>query len=147
MLPDISHDRPDDRDLDASATSEQLAREQAIKQIGRRRRFWFWATMGTLVMILMTVGWAFSQYHSAGGWPTHGFTESSWPPIPDVWNGWIIWPAMVWVLATAGYAWLVFGHKPVSERPDQARDAAPGGSAAVTASRKAWRCAEKKVRS
>ena len=115
MLPDISHDRPDDRDLDASATSEQLAREQAIKQIGRRRRFWFWATMGTLVMILMTVGWAFSQYHSAGGWPTHGFTESSWPPIPNVWNGWIIWPAMVWVLATAGYAWLVFGHKPVSE--------------------------------
>ena len=147
MLPHISYDRPDDRDLDASATSEQLAREQAIKQIGRRRRFWFWATMGTLVMILMTVGWAFSQYHSAGGWPTHGFTQSSWPSTPNVWDGWIIWPAMVWVLATAGYAWLVFGHKPVSERPDQARDAAPGGLAAVTASRMAWRCAEKKVRS
>ena len=115
MLPHISYDRPDDRDLDASATSEQLAREQAIKQIGRRRRFWFWATMGTLVMILMTVGWAFSQYHSAGGWPTHGFTQSSWPSTPNVWDGWIIWPAMVWVLATAGYAWLVFGHKSVSE--------------------------------
>ena len=115
MLPDISHDRPDDRDLDGPAASEQLAREQALKQIGRRRRFWFWAMLGTVVMILMTVGWAVSQYHSAGGWPTHGFTQSSWPPVPNVWNGWIIWPAMVWVLATAGYAWFVFGNKPVSE--------------------------------
>ena len=116
MLPDISHDRPDDKDLHVPVASEQLAREQAIKQIGRRRRFWFWAMLGTLVMIVVTVSWAVSQYHTAGGWPTHGFTQSSWPPVPNVWNGWIIWPAMVWVLAMAGYAWFVFGNKPVSER-------------------------------
>jgi len=115
MLPDISRDRPDDRDLDGSAAGEKLAREQALKQIGRRRRFWFWVVLGTVVMILMTVGWAVSQYNSAGGWPTHGFTQSSWPPVPNVWNGWIIWPAMVWALVMAGYAWFVFGHKPVSE--------------------------------
>jgi hypothetical protein len=115
MLPDISHDSPDDKDLDGPAAREQLAREQALKQIGRRRRFWFWAMLGTLVMILMTIGWAVSQYHTAGGWPTHGFTQSSWPPVPNVWNGWIIWPAMVWVLVMAGYAWFVFGNKPVSE--------------------------------
>ena len=71
--------------------------------------------MGTLVMIVVTVSWAFSDYHNAVGWPTYGFTQSSWPPIPNVWNGWIIWPAMVWVLATAGYAWFVFGIKPVPE--------------------------------
>ena len=35
--------------------------------------------MGTLVMIVVTVSWAFSDYHNAGGWPTHGFTQSSWP--------------------------------------------------------------------
>ena len=115
MLPDISRDRPDDRDLDGSAAGEKLAREQALKQIGRRRRFWFWVVLGTVVMILMTVGWAVSQYHSAGGWPTHGFIQSSWPPVPNVWNNWIIWPAMVWVLATAVYAWFVFGNKPASE--------------------------------
>jgi len=115
MLPDISRDRPDDSDMHVPVGSEQLAREQAIKQIGRRRRFWFWAVLGTLVMIIVTVSWAISQYHTAGGWPTHGFTQSSWPPVPNVWNGWIIWPAMVWVLATGGYAWFVFGHKPVSE--------------------------------
>lgn len=69
--------------------------------------------MGGLVMIIVTGSWAFSDYHNAGGWPAHGFSQSS--GIPNVWNGWIIWLAIVWVLATAGYAWFVFGRKPVSE--------------------------------
>ena len=115
MLPDISHDGPGDSGLDVPVTSEQLARWQAIRQIRRRRRFWFWAVMGSLVMIIVTVSWAFSEYHNAGGWPTRGFGQSSWPPIPNVWNDWIIWPAIVWVLATAGYRWFVFRVKPVSE--------------------------------
>jgi len=115
MLPDISHDKPHDSDQNAPVADEQLAREQAIRQIGRRRRFWFWAVLGTLVMAVVTVIWAVTQYHTAGGWPTHGFTQSSWPVIPNVWNGWIIWPAIVWLLAMAGYAWFVFGNKPVSE--------------------------------
>ncbi len=107
--------QPGNSGADAPVTCEQFAREQAIRQIGRRRRFWFWAVMGTLLMIVVTVSWAFSEYHNAGGWPTHGFTQSSGPPVPNVWNDWIIWPAMVWVLATAGYAWFVSGRKPVSE--------------------------------
>jgi hypothetical protein len=49
MLPDISHDRPDDSDLDVPVAGGQVARQEAI-------------------------------------------------------------------LATAGYAWSVYGHKPVSER-------------------------------
>jgi hypothetical protein len=105
VLPGISHDRPDDSDLDVPSAGEQLARAQAIKQIGRRRRFWFWAMLGALFMVLLTVIWAVAQYHTAGGWP----------PVPNVWNGWIIWPAMVWALATAGYAWFVFGNRPVPE--------------------------------
>jgi len=112
-LHDISHDTPADSGQNAPAAGEQLAREQAIKQIERKRRFRFWAMMGTLVMIIVTVSWAFSEYHNAGGWPTSGFSDSS--SIPNVWNYWIIWPAMVWVLATAGYAWFVYGNKPVSE--------------------------------
>jgi hypothetical protein len=115
VLPDISHDGLGDGGLGMAVISEQLARWQAIRQIGRRRRFWFWAAMGVVVMIIVTVGWAFSEYHNAGGWPAHGFTQSSWAPVPDVWNGWIIWPATVWVLATAGCAWFAFGHKTVSE--------------------------------
>jgi hypothetical protein len=116
MLPDISHDSPDDGDLDASVTSEQLARQEAIRQIGRRFRFRFWAMAGALFMILLTVIWAFSNYYNAGGWPTNGFSQSNsgWGH-PGVWNPWIIYPAIVWVLATAGYAWFVYGNKPVSE--------------------------------
>jgi H+/Cl- antiporter ClcA len=116
VLPDISHDRPDDSDQDVPAVGERLAREQAIRQIGRRRRFRFWAVMGTLFMILLTVIWAFTQYHNAGGWPTNGFSQSNsgWG-YPNVWNPWIIWPAIVWVLAMAGYGWFVYGNKPVSE--------------------------------
>ena len=115
MLPDISRDRPHDRDQDAPVAREQLAREQAIKQIGRRRRFWFWAVLGTLFMILLTVIWAVTQYHTAGGWPTHGFTQSSWPVIWNVWNAWIVWPALVWALWIAGDAWWSFGRNRVSE--------------------------------
>ena len=116
MLPDISHDRPGDNDLDAPATGRQLARQQAIRQIERRRRFRMRATIGTLLMIVLTVSWVFAEYHNAGGWPTHGFSQSNsgWGH-PNVWNPWIIYPAIVWVLAMAGYAWLVYRNKPVSE--------------------------------
>jgi hypothetical protein len=115
MLPNTFRDSEDDSDLDARVAGEQLARQQAIRQIQRRRRFWARATIGTLLMIVVTASWAFTQYHTAGGWPTHGFTQSSWPVIPNVWNDWIIWPAIVWVLWTAGDAWWTFGRKPISE--------------------------------
>ncbi|HET7245743.1 MAG TPA: hypothetical protein VFJ07_13010 [Streptosporangiaceae bacterium] len=41
MLHDISHDRPGDSGADAAVTRGQLARQQAIRQIERRRRFCF----------------------------------------------------------------------------------------------------------
>jgi uncharacterized PurR-regulated membrane protein YhhQ (DUF165 family) len=113
MLHDISHDKPGDSGASAPAAGEGLARQQAIRQIERRRRFWIRATVGTVAMILLTAIWAFSEYHNAGGWPTSGFSQSS--SIPNVWNYWIIYPAIVWVLATAADAWFVYGHKPVSE--------------------------------
>jgi hypothetical protein len=113
MLPNTFHDRSDGSDLDPPVSSEQLARQQAIHQIERRRRFWMRATMGTLLMILVTVIWGFSEYHNAGGWPTSGFSQSS--GIPNVWNYWIIYPAIVWALLTVGDAWWVFGRKPISE--------------------------------
>jgi 2TM domain len=110
---DISLDRPTGGDPNAPAGSDQLARQQAIRQIERRRRFRIRASLGTLGMIILVLIWAFSEYHNAGGWPTSGFSQSS--GIPDVWNYWIIYPAIAWVLITAADAWFVYGHKPVSE--------------------------------
>jgi len=112
-LHDISHDTPADSGPNAPAASEQLARQQAIKQIERRRRFWISAAMSTLLMVILVFIWAMTEYHNAGGWPTQGFSDSS--SIPNVWNDWIIYPAMVWVVATAADALLVFRNRPISE--------------------------------
>jgi 2TM domain-containing protein len=113
MLHDTSRDTRTGGEPNAPAGGGQLARQEAIKQIERRRHFRIRATVGTLIMIILVVIWAFSEYHNAGGWPTSGFSQSS--SIPNVWNYWIIYPALVWVLAMAADAWFVYGHKPVSE--------------------------------
>ena len=112
-LHDIPHDTPADSGSNAPATSEQLARQQAIKQIERRRRFWITAAMSTLLMVILVIIWAMTEYHNAGGWPTQGFSDSS--SIPNVWNDWIIYPAIAWVLFLAADALHVFRNKPISE--------------------------------
>ncbi len=112
-LHDIPHDMPAAGGSNAPATSEQLARQQAIKQIERRRRFWITAAMSTLLMIILVFIWAMTEYHNAGGWPTQGFSDSS--SIPNTWNDWIIYPVIAWVLFLAADALLVFRNKPISE--------------------------------
>ena len=109
----IPHDTPADSGSNAPAASEELARQEAIKQIERRRRFWVRAAMGTLGLIVLVIIWAFAEYHNAGGWPTQGFSQSS--GIPNVWNYWIIYPAIFWALFLAADALLVFRNRPISE--------------------------------
>jgi hypothetical protein len=89
------------------------ARQQAIKQIERRRRFHIELVLSTLAMVLLVVIWAASEYHNAGGWPTQGFSQSS--SIHDVWNYWIVYPLGAIVLFLGARAWFVYGHKPLSE--------------------------------
>lgn len=113
MVHDISDDRRADTEPKPPAESDQLARQEAIKQIQRRRRFRISTAAWAVVMILVVVSWAFSEYHNAGGWPTKGFSQSA--GIPNVWNYWIIYPLIAWVLLTAANAWWVFGRKPISE--------------------------------
>jgi hypothetical protein len=109
----ISEDRHADLSPDAPVGSEQLAREQAVKQIERKRRFTISTAWSALAMILVVVIWATTEYHNAGGWPTQGFSQSS--SIPNTWNIWIIYPLMAWMVAVAAHAWYVYGHKPISE--------------------------------
>jgi 2TM domain-containing protein len=116
-MPKILDGPPADTDPEALAGSEGLARQQAVKQIERRRRFWastLWSGVGMIILLAI---WALSEYHNAGGWPVHGFSQSS--GIYDVWNFWIIYPLIAWVLITAGHAWSVYGHQPISEREIQ----------------------------
>ena len=109
----IIDDRPADTDSDAPVNAGQLAREKAIKQIERRRRYWISISVSTMGMILLTAIWAVTEYHHAGGWPTQGFSQSS--GIPDVWNIWIIYPAMAWAFLTIAFGLDTFLRKPISE--------------------------------
>ena len=98
----------------AQRDSAQLARQEAIKQIERRRRFRLSMVASTVAMAILVAIWATTEYHNAGGWPTQGFSQSS--GIHDVWNIWIIYPAIAWVALTVTHAWFVFMRRPISER-------------------------------
>ena len=84
-------------------------------------------------MIVLTVSWVFAEYHNAGGWPTHGLSQSSsgWGH-PNVWNPWNH-------LADHGVgavdrrdAWWTFGRKPISDSEYPARDRPSSRTAALT---------------
>ena len=109
----VIHDSPTDHSPDAPADGDQLARQQAIRQIERRRRFRISAAWSAVAMVILVVIWATSEYHNAGGWPVHGFSQSS--GIHEVWNFWIVYPLGAWLLALAAHAWFVYGNKPISE--------------------------------
>jgi hypothetical protein len=112
MLPGISHDTAGG--VQAPVTGGSLARQQAIKQIERKRRLWISTALGTLGMLLLMAIWAVGEYQNAGGWPANGFSQSS--GIPNVWNYWIIYPAIAWIFLTAAGALSVYLRKPISER-------------------------------
>src|ERR1700751_1235964 len=97
----------------APASTGQVAREQAIEQIERRRRFWISTAVSTAGMVLLAVIWAITEYHNAGGWPTNGFSQSS--GSHDVWNVWIIYPAIAWAFLTTAFGLRVYLRKPISE--------------------------------
>ena len=109
----ILHDKAADASPAEPADAEQLVRQQAIRQIERKRRFRLATISSTLAMLVLAAIWAITEYHNAGGWPTRGFSQSS--GIHDVWNIWIIYPAIAWVFITSAHAWSVFWHKPISE--------------------------------
>jgi len=66
------------------------ARDEAIKQLERKRKFHAEAIGATIAMVILTAIWAMSEHHNAGGWPTEGFSQSS--SIHHVWNYWIVYP-------------------------------------------------------
>ena len=108
----IDHQTPQ-AESTPTGNPEEIARRQAIEQIERRRHFHFEMAASAVGMLILTAIWAMSEYHNAGGWPSDGFSESS--GIPHVWNYWIIYPLIAWLLIMAARARAVYGHKPISE--------------------------------
>lgn len=110
----ITDERVTHLNSDAPASTGQFAREQAIKQIERKRRYWITTAISTVGLLVLAAIWAITEYHNAGGWPTQGVSQSS--GIHDVWNIWIIYPAIAWAFLTASYGLDVYLRRPVSER-------------------------------
>jgi 2TM domain len=96
-----------------AAGFEPLARQEAIKQIQRRRHFRMEFVASAIGMMVLVAIWAVTEYHNAGGWPFQGFSQCS--GIHDVWNSWIIYPIVGWALIMASRAWVVGDRKPVTE--------------------------------
>ena len=103
--------QPDNNSESAKDVDE--ARQRAIAQIQRRRRFKRELIISSFGMLLLVLIWAQSEYHNAGGWPTSGFSHSS--SIPNVWNYWIIYPIILWALIMGYRGWALYGNKPISE--------------------------------
>ena len=115
-MPDLMHDTPAAHPADP-ATRDDRARQQAVKQIERKRHYRASAAVSGLGMALLVLIWAISEYHNAGGWPTQGFSQSS--GLHDVWNLWIIYPLGAWLLLLAAGGWNVYLRKPISEQEIQ----------------------------
>ena len=98
-------------DQTTSPSNEQAERQQAVERIKRRQHFHGELVVTAVGMAILIAIWARSEYHNAGGWPTHGFSQSS--GIHDVWNYWIIYPVIAVALIVAARAWSVYGHKPI----------------------------------
>ena len=98
-------------------TEDDLARQQALGQIGRKRRYRISAAVSAIGMALLVAIWALAEYHNAGGWPVHGFSQSS--GMHEVWNLWIIYPLGAWLLLLAAGGWDVYLRRPVSEQEIQ----------------------------
>jgi hypothetical protein len=112
-MTNIAHDRAADSRSSVPSDTERLAREQAIKRIERKRRYWISTAISFAGLFLLAAIWAITEYHNAGGWPTQGFSQSS--GLHDVWNIWIIYPAIGWAFLTAAIGLGVYMRKPVSE--------------------------------
>jgi uncharacterized membrane protein YcjF (UPF0283 family) len=109
----IADERFTHPNTDAPADPDQLAREQAIKQIERKRRYWISTAVSTTGVLVLAAIWAITEYHNAGGWPTRGFSQSS--GVHDVWNIWIIYPAIAWAFLTTALGLDVYLRRPVTE--------------------------------
>ena len=112
-MPKTVNERDAGAGSDATAREQELARQDAIKRIEHKRRYWIGTAASTGGMLILAAVWAITEYHNAGGWPTQGFSQSS--GIHDVWNIWIIYPAMAWVFLTVVGGLIAYLRKPISE--------------------------------
>ncbi len=112
-MPD--HEQPTQPELQVvDESDDQQVRQMAIKEIEQERRVHKHVVEYVGVSIILAIGWAISEYNSADGWPTKGFSESS--GTPHVWNIWIVYPIVVLGALLAIEAWKTYRKRPITEQ-------------------------------
>ena len=86
-------------------------RATAIRALERRRRFHAHVAFHAVLLAVLAVVWAISEYHNAGGWPT-GFATGR---DDRDWDPWIVYPVLVAATAVAVHAWHLYGRRPITE--------------------------------
>jgi hypothetical protein len=86
-------------------------RNVALERIRRRRNFMTHLVAHVVATVFLTIVWAITEYHNAGGWPTGFWTGR----MNHDWDPWIIYPVLAGTLALAIHAWIAFGRQPVTE--------------------------------
>jgi hypothetical protein len=113
VLQDLRSPSEDEAQLSSQSDGEEQLRQRAVRRIGQRRHFHVELVVSSIAMFLLVLVWAASEYHNAGGWPTGGFSQSS--GVRNVWNFWIVYPLIAWVLIMGARAWRVYRDRPISE--------------------------------
>ncbi|MDQ3778203.1 MAG: 2TM domain-containing protein [Actinomycetota bacterium] len=86
-------------------------REEALRQIDRRRKLQM-HVLGYLVgMPMLILIWAATEYQNAGGWPT-GFRTGR---QNHDWDPWIIYPLIAGTIFLVVHALAVYRARPTSE--------------------------------
>jgi len=86
-------------------------RALATERIRRRRNFQLHIAAYILGTLTVTIVWAVTEYHNAGGWPT-GFRTGR---QNHDWDPWIIYPLIAGTIALTVHAWTTFGRGPTTE--------------------------------
>jgi len=86
-------------------------RALARDRIRHRRNFVTHAVAHVVGSVFLTLVWATTEYHNAGGWPT-GFRTGR---QNHDWDPWIMYPLIAGTLALAVHWWVAFNRRPVTE--------------------------------
>ena len=109
------------RTLDLDERERRL-RRVAVERVRRRRNLRLHVVATVVASVFVTVVWATTEYHNAGGWPS-GFRTGH---HAQDWDPWIVYPGLVALTALGTHAWHVFARKEITERDIRREMARPG---------------------
>lgn len=92
-------------------TGDTHLRQEAIRQIERRRKLQAHVLGYVLLNAVLIAIWTITEYQNAGGWPT-GFRTGR---MNHDWDPWIVYPLIGTTVGLAVHWWTTIGRKAPTE--------------------------------